>query len=205
MSEIQENQVQTVERVMTIARGLTRKKIIVAQLEKIESDIRQYGAANNRKKHKLGDNKATVEKSHEQAQQQVMAMYQQHQDLLDELLRIELAIVRTNMVTPITIGDRTMTVTEAIAYKDKLSKFVQNFAFNYNCSVSTADKDVERYNSQLNVGELDEAQRKLVLADVSYLVPADKVKALEDFRTVFITEINGELNAVNAVTPLIWE
>lgn len=202
---IQEVQAQPQERVMTIARGLTRKKIIIAQLEKIEADIRQYGAANNRKKHKLGDNKATVEKSHEQAQQAVMALYQQHQDLLEELLRIELAINRTNMVTPITIGDRTMTVCEAIAYKDKQAKFVQNFVFQYNSAVATAERDVEKYNAQLQMGEMDEAQRKLIIADVSYLVPADKVKALEDFRTVFITEINGELNAVNAITPLIWE
>ena len=90
------NQTQTPERVMTIARGMTRKKTIIAQMTKIEEDIKRYGAANNRKKHQLGDNKATVEKSHEQAQQQILALYQQHQDLMEEMIKIRNSITQNS-------------------------------------------------------------------------------------------------------------
>lgn len=196
----------TTERVMTIARGLARKKTIKAQLNKINSDIQKYAAWNNKKKHPLGDNKAGVEKTLEQAQQEVLSLYQQYNDLSEEYKKICLAIDRTNMVTDITIADKTMKVAEAIVIKRDIAGFMRSFSSSYGYAISNAERDVERHNAPiLSNTNYDENTKNVLRADVSYFVPKEKVKETDDFLTIFVNEIDGELNAINATTPLIWE
>lgn len=47
---------------MTIARAMTRKKTIKAQLDKITEDISKHGAINNKRLHILSNEKSDIKK-----------------------------------------------------------------------------------------------------------------------------------------------
>lgn len=198
------------ERVMTIARGLARQKTIVKQLEGISKEIGIKGAWSNKSKHPYGDNKASVEKTHDQAQEKINSMYQQYNDLIAEFVKIKLAIDRTNAVTDITIGNRTMKVSEALMYKDMrngIARHMQDFTNSYALAVRKAEIDVDNHNDRYAsaLENMDEKAKQTLIAQVSYLVPKERVEELNYFLTEFVSEIDGELNAINALTPLIWE
>jgi IS1 family transposase len=197
------------ERVMTIARGLTRKKTIIAQLQKISSEVGTYGAWSNKEKHPYGDNKANVDKSHDQAQEKINSLYQQYNDLVEEYIKINLAIARTNEITKITIGNREMTIAQALMYKDAkkgIAKYMNDFVKSYKTAVQSAQNRVDMHNNRYAsaLENLDEKAKNALVAQVSYLVPKEKVEELDQFLVEFVNEIDGELNAINAITPLIW-
>jgi chromosome segregation ATPase len=193
------------ERVMTIARGLTRLKTIKAQISSINDSVRKYAAWNNKKKHPLGDNKASVDKTLDQAQEEINSLYQQYNDLLEEYRKIKVAIDRTNMVTKIAVADKEMTIYEANLYRRDISTLVSGFVGAYSSAVNRAEREVEIHNTQYLNKDMNEDAKKVVMADVSYFISKDKVKTLDDFQTKFLSELDGTLNEVNALTPLIWE
>lgn len=193
------------ERAMTIARGLSRLKTIKAQLNDINNDILKYAAWNNRKKHPLGDNKANVEKTHDQAQEKINSLYQKYNDLIHEYRNIKISIDRTNMVTTIEVADTKMTVHEAILYKREIGDMLKSLVSYYASSVKRAEDDVKEYNYKLNMDNFDESTKRQIIADVSYFINNKKIKEIDDFVNVFLNEIDGELNIINAITPIIWE
>jgi hypothetical protein len=189
-------------RKMTIARALTRKKTLKAQLTGIASDISKYGALNDKTRHPLGDTRAPLAKNHGQAIEKIEALFQQHHDLTKELVKIEMAIHRANSSTVIEIAGVKMTIDEARIFQNLVAPHVQSLVNSYNYSVANAQREVEKYNKNVKVETEDEAVKQLVFADILYLVKPDRVKEQGDFLNVFLAEIDGTLNEVNAVTEI---
>lgn len=103
-----------------------------------------------------------------------------------------------------------MKVAEALMYKDMkkgIAKYMQEFTDSYALAVRKAEIDVDNHNDRYAsaLENMDEKAKQALIAQVSYLVPKEKVEELNYFLTEFVTEIDGELNAINALTPLIWE
>lgn len=197
---------------MTVSRGLTRMKTILAQLENISVDIRSMGVWIDKEKHPLGD--STVAKddkglklNHTQAIEKIRSLWQQHEDLTFQYVKIQTAINRSNDTTLITVGGRTLTVAEAKVIQTKIigekstvgpSK-VLNTSFQY--AASQAERAVKEYNKQFaNIS--NEEVKKPLLADILYLVDADKARQHSHFITEFLVEFNATLNEVNAVTEI---
>lgn len=191
------------EREMTIARGLTRLKTIKAQLHSITDTFNSYSAYNNKKKHPLGDNKENVEKTHNKAQEEINSLYQQYNDLIKEYKCIKTAIDRTNMFTKVSISGEEMTIYEALLYKREVLDFKNGLLNSFKSSINKAQKDVENYNKQFV--NANEELKKIVFADVSYLINKNKMDEVNKFIVEFITEIDGTLNEINALTKLMFD
>ena len=189
-------------RKMTIARGLGRMKTIRSQLQNIISDIQAYSAWNNKKRHPLGQNNVDLKANHKEAVQKIESLYQQYNDLTKEFVKIKNAIDKANMETQITIGDKTMTINEALVYKRNLSDLALEFVKGYEQSVLKAEHDVTKYNNLLKPEALPEESRKQIEADILYLLPLEKVSEMKSFATEFVAEIDAVLNEVNAVTEI---
>ncbi len=195
----------TEQRKMTIARGLTRLKTIKAQLNSIASQIGQSGAINNKVRHPLGETKVAIEKNQNQAIEAVNSLYQQFNDLTAEFLRIKLAIDKANLFTTINIGGKQMTIQEALIYRRDVHQYVQSLNNQYGRAVMTAQQAVDQYNRGLNTESMDEATIRAVMADVLYLVPRERINEVNKFLVEFMTELDGTLNEVNAITEIVVE
>ena len=193
------------QRKMTIARGLTRLKTIKAQLANIANQIGMYGAINNKVRHPLGEQKVALDKNHNQAIEAVNSLYQQFNDLKDEFLKIKLAIDKANLTTVITIGGKQMTIQEALIYRRDIQQYVQSLNHQYGRAVQQAQAQVDKYNNSLNTEGMDESTLKAVMADVLYLVPRERINEVNNFLVAFMTELDGVLNEVNAVTEITIE
>lgn len=185
---------------MTVARAMTRKKTIKAQLDKIVEDIQQYGAINNKKLHILSDEKTDIKKNHREAQAKVESLYQQFHDLKNNYIKLSLAINKSNLETDMLIADKPMKVAEALIYKNEIALALGNLRNAYVKAVNKATTDVDSYNRNRNTEGLSEQVKKEILADVLYLVPQERIKEVDTFLVEFITEIDGTLNEINATT-----
>lgn len=190
------------ERKMTIARGLTRLKTIKAQLSSITQQIRSYGAWVDKTKHPLGDTTHNdIKRNHAQAREKVESLYQQFHALKDEYIKIKTAIDKANMTTKVEVAGKVMTLHEALLYEREVADFIRSLTGAYQASVSTAELKVRQHNQSLNSVQ-DEAQKAILLADVSYLVSKENIEKLDAFTIEFLTEIDGLKNEVNAVTEI---
>lgn len=192
-------------RTLTIARALTRIKTIQAQLEDIAEKIGKYAAWNSEKRHPLGEMKGSLEKNHNQAKDEIQSLFQQFHDLKDQLIKLKNAVDQANLVTPITIGNQTMTINEALNYQRYIAQYVRMLASNYNAAVAKVGREVDAANQSLLSKDMDEDKRKAMMVQVLYLVPKERIKEIDAFLVEFMTELNGELNAVNAVTEILIE
>jgi hypothetical protein len=191
------------DRVMTIKRGMTRLKTIKGQIEHINAQIQQYGAINNKTYHPLGDMKVDINKNHAQAKAEIESLFQQFRDLQEEFLKIKRAIVRTNLETKITVAGKTLTLQDAIVYRDVIADMARKLINSNNFAVTKAKNEVDRFNAQFS--KLDEASKAAAVADVLYLINQDQIKELDKFLIEFLGELDGELDAINAVTELIFD
>lgn len=187
---------------ITVARAMTRKKTIKAQLDKITEDISQYGAINNKKLHILSDEKAEIKKNHREAQAKVEALYQQFHALKDNYIKLSLAINKSNLETDMIIADKPMKVAEALIYKNEVEHYLTKLKQAYTRVVSRATLEVDSYNKNMKTDGLSEQVKKEVLADVLYLVPQERINEVDKFLVEFITEIDSTLNEINATTLL---
>lgn len=190
------------ERKMTIARGLTRLKTIKAQLGNIAYQIGEGGAISNKSRHPMGEQKASLDKNHNQAIESINSLYQKFNDLTKEYIKIKLAIDKANMSTVISIGGKEMTIQEALIYRRDIQDYVQSLNAQYSRAVAKAQQDVDKHNRSLNTEGMDETTLKAVLADVLYLVPRERINEVNKFLVEFMTELDGTLNEVNALTEI---
>src|SRR5690606_11024453 len=100
-----------------------------------------------------------------EAVQKIESLYQQYNDLMKEFVKIKNAIDKANMETQITIGDKTMTINEALVYKRNLSDLALGFVKGYERSVLKAEQDVTKYNNLLKPEAFPEESRKQIEAD----------------------------------------
>jgi hypothetical protein len=194
MSEVKEG------RTMKISRALTRITTIDAQLGNIYADIQAYAAGNSKKVSRLSNKKVLAE-NHAESEKEMRSKFQQFKDLVDEKVKIRLAINAANAVTVIEVGGRTMTIAEAIILSNRIMPDYTNALNNFNFAVRRAENDVIQYNAQFSKIE-DDAAKAALFADVAYFVKFEEIKSLNEFVTVFKAEINGTLNEVNAVTDI---
>lgn len=190
------------ERKLTIARGLTRLKTIKAQLASIAIQIATNGAISNKARHPLGEQKAAIDKNHNQAVEAVNSLYQQFDDLTSEFIRIKLAIDKANLNTVISIGGKEMTIQEALIYRRDVQAYVQSLSNQYGRAVMSAQQAVDKHNNSLNTEGMDENTIKAVRADVLHLVPRERINEVNKFLVEFMTELDGTLNEVNALTEI---
>ena len=187
---------------MTIARAMTRKKTIKAQLNKITEDISKHGAINNKRLHILSNEKNDIKKNHREATEKIKSLFQQFHDLKENYIKLTVAINKANLETDIVIADKTMKIAEALVYKNEIQQYLTNLKIAYQKVVKKATQDVDYFNQNMNTDGLSEQVKKDVLADVLYLVPIEKLDELDTFLVEFITEIDGTLNEVNARTMI---
>lgn len=193
------------ERKMTIARGLTRLKTIKAQLDNIADQIGEGGAICNKSRHPMGDQRVSLEKNHNQAIEEINSLYQKFNDLVKEYIKIKLAIDRANMTTVIRIGGKEMTIQEALIYRRDIAGYVHSLNSEYSRAVMKAQSQADNYNKNINTEGMDETALKAVLADVLYLVPRERINEVNEFLVEFMTELDGTLNEVNAITEITVE
>jgi hypothetical protein len=189
---------------MTIARGLTRIKTIHKQLIDIAQKISEYGAWNNQKKiPTIADTKKDIKINHAEAEAEVKSLYQQFHDLSNYGVKVKLAIEKANHETNIEIAGKTFTLAEALLYRRLIAPHVNNLINSYNAAVSRAESDVTRYNKPIvDNANYDESKKRELQADILYLVPNEETKKLGTFNGEFLTELDGRLNEVNAVTTI---
>lgn len=187
---------------MTIARAMTRRKTIKAQLNKITEDISKHGAINNKRLHILSNEKNDIKKNHREATEKIKSLFQQFHDLKENYIKLTLAINKANLETDIVIADQTMKITEALVYKNEVQQYLSDLKLAYQKVVKKATQDVDLFNQNMKTDGLSEQVKKDVLADVLYLVPTEKIDELDTFLIEFITEIDGTLNEVNARTVI---
>lgn len=203
------------ERQMTIKRGMTRQKTIKAQLSDIIAKIRQYAAVSDKHKHLLGDTNvnasdpAQLRKNHEQARQAVESLYQQFHDLVDEYMKITLAIKKANVENYITVAGKHMTLAEALIYKEQnsdrngkpsISGYINALVNGYAESINHATNIARQYNQQF--ANVPEDTRRSLLADVLLLVDKERVAQLAEIQHKFLIEVDDELDAAIATTPI---
>lgn len=203
--------------VMTIADGLSQKKILRARMQDDLDFIKQYGAVNNKRRTSVGDQKDTV-KNHNETQEKVLAAYQSFKDLSENYFDICEAVDRTNQLTQITVGGRSMSMARALHIQRVLNlqtvldpkkgfNFYRMMISSIDNAFKTAQKDVDNFNNnqrQANQG-LDAESIQSLMAEVLYFIPVDDIKEMQNFLGSFLQEIDGTLNKMNAITNLIWE
>jgi len=185
---------------MTIARAMTRKKTIKAQLEKITDDIAHHSAINNKKLHILSNEKSDIKKNHREATEKVKALFQQFHDLKDNYVKLTIAINKANLETEMIVSGKTLKIAEALVYKNDMQQYLSNLKTAHQHAVKNATREVNTFNQNMKTEGLSEQVKNDVLADVLYLVPIEKIDELDSFLVEFMTEIDGTLNEVNART-----
>ena len=185
---------------MTIARAMTRKKTIKAQLTKITEDLSKHGAINNKRLHILSNEKNDIKKNHQEATEKIKSLFQQFHDLKENYIKLTVAINKANLETDIVIAEQPMKIAEALVYKNEIQHYLAELKLAYQNVVKKATQDVDLFNKNMKTDGLSEQVKKDVLADVLYLVPTEKIDELDAFLVEFITEIDGTLNEVNART-----
>lgn len=195
----------------TIARALTRTKTIKAQMENIVNEIRKFSVWIDKEKHPLGEQLVTkdtagLKKNLNQAREAMASKWQQYNDLSLELIKLQTAINRANLSAKITIGDKTYTVAEAQAIRNRIinSGIAGSVISGFGAAVREAEKARLQYNRQYD-NVADESVKTAALADVLYLLPAESMEAYSRFITEFSVEFDATLNEVNAVTEITIE
>jgi hypothetical protein len=198
------------QRTMTIKRGMTRLKTIDGQLRSITEKIQQYGAVSDKHKHMLGDTTLPntpegIKKNHEEARKAVESLYQQFHDLIEEYIKIKVAIDKANSETFIHVAGKRMSLREALMYKqrDGISHYMRGIVTAYNQSVAQAMRVVHTHNSQFN--SIPEDSRTPFLADIESMVNRERIVELDEFLVKFTSEVDGELDDAIISTPIVIE
>jgi hypothetical protein len=198
------------QRTMTIKRGMTRLKTIDGQLRSITEKIQQYGAVSDKHKHMLGDTTLPntpegIKKNHEDARKAVESLYQQFHDLIEEYIKIKVAIDKANSETFIHVAGKRMSLREALMYKqrDGITHYMRDMVTAYNQSVAQAMRVVHTHNSQFN--SIPEDSRTPFLADIESMVNRERIVELDEFLVKFTSEVDGELDDAIISTPIVIE
>ena len=200
---------------MTLHRALAELKLIDSRITKGISEIKGTNIYQLGKKIGGID---TVEEFNKKAK----SKYDSVTALIDRKVNIKSAIVKANAKTTITIGNKTMTIAEAINYKTVVAlktQLSQNLGHNYNNAVNqlTANNiEVENAAERLASAALGKDNVKLQKDDVENITkpyvkshefhlanPLDVVNLTDKLETEiqeFQTEIDATLSEINAIT-----
>lgn len=153
------------------------------------------------------------------------ARYQKVTDLIDRAEAIKRAVVNSNAVTEVVIGDKTYTVAEAIDMKNKViprlvelrNKLSADYGnakmsadYNNNLLESKADRHVESMYGKSDMKGLSEdaknARENFIKAQTYELIDPinvlDEIEALTDRIDRFIVNVDAVLSTSNALTEI---
>lgn len=191
---------------MTVAEGLTRCKRIEKQLDKLADDIGKYGVWYSENRHPLGETSMDVplSKNHATAKEKVESLFQKFHDLVRQYQRIKTAIALKNQETTITIKEKTMTMAEALVLRPAknvgLYLYFEKLSRNYLNAMASIERKVENENNLLKQKDYDKNKYESMKSHVLYMVKQERVKEIDEFLTEFLIELDGAINASNAIT-----
>ena len=188
---------------MTIARGLTRLKTIKAQLAN-NNDTLAQSCVSSKRKSQLADAKTSLDSNHKKAQESVSSALQSSLDLIKEYTAIKMAIAKSNQETKFEIAGQTMTVAEAILFRRDIRDVYSEMLSSINRSRALVEREVDRRNDKIisDNKDLSPSDVQQMLEDVVQFVSPEKSESLRNFITVFMAEIDGTLNEINATTKI---
>lgn len=190
------------ERKMTIARGLTRLKTINAQIVQ-NNDVLTNACVSSKKKSVLADMKLDLPENHKKAKEVVQSAMQSNEALFKEFIKIKNAITKANLTTLITVAGETMTIAEAMVLRQEVAGMAQQTLNTYSSSMNRVNAEVQRNNDTvMGNSNISADDKKFMLADTVSFVSYDKMTEMNKFINVFLAEVDGTLNEVNALTEI---
>lgn len=190
------------ERQMTIARGLTRLKTIKAQINANNQVIRKSTTSSKRKSD-LADMREDINVNHSKAKAVVESALQSNKALATEFVNIKLAIAKANLENQVMVAGRTMSLAEAMLLRREIKDIYGAVVSSYSQSLSNTNSEVQRYNDGVMANSNMSAEdKKVMMAETVSFLSFDTMNELNAFITVFMQEVDGTLNEVNALTVI---
>ena len=204
---------------MTIHEALSELKVLGSRIEK-EINYANFVIANKHSNDKI--NGQTID----EYKTNVSSVYQKIRDLIRRRTAIKKAVVKSNAITEVTIGDETMTVAEAIEYKNtgidylislnnKLSSeyiSVKNTVARNNgdALLEKADDYIIRLYSgkdkDVSASVIEGAKKDYIsnnTLDIIDPIGVDKeIKTLTDYIDNFKSKVDSALSVSNATTTI---
>ena len=208
----------TVEK-MTIHEALSELKILGSRIER-EIAYANFVITNKHSNDKING------QSIEEYKTNVSSIYQKIRDLIRRRTAIKKAVVKSNAITEVTIGDETMTVAEAIEYKNTgidyliaLNNKLSNEYANVKASVTRNNGDalIEKANDyviklyggkdkDVSASTIEDARQNYINThklDIIDPISIDKeIKELTDYIDNFKSKVDSALSVSNAITTI---
>ncbi len=200
---------------MTIHRALSELKVIDSRIYKAMSELNPIGI---KQKDKLVDGKHNVETFNKNANE----TFQSIQDLIERKSKIKNAIVLSNAKTLVKIGEKEMSVADAITAKSH-AEIEQEFINNLKAKARKAKSNLEQKNAEVESrkekfieaslgGDKSKAKPEEVeslskMFDTNNMYEIvdpinveDKIKKMETNLEEFLGEVDAVLSETNATT-----
>lgn len=190
------------ERQMTIARGLTKLKTIKAKINSNNAIIRK-ASTSSKKKSELADMREDLPLNHQKAKAVVESALQSNKALAKEFVDIKLAIIDANLSTQVMIAGRTMSLAEAQIMRREIREIYGSMVSHYSQALSATNTEVQRYNDSVMANtNMSAEDKKVMMAETVSFLSFDTMNELNGFITVFMEEVDGTLNEINALTVI---
>ena len=187
---------------MTIARGLTKLKTIKAKINSNNAIIRK-ASTSSKKKSELADMREDLPLNHQKAKAVVESALQSNKALAKEFVDIKLAIIDANLSTQVMIAGRTMSLAEAQIMRREIREIYGSMVSNYSQSLAATNTEVQRYNDSVMANtNMSAEDKKVMMAETVSFLSFDTMNELNGFITIFMEEVDGTLNEVNALTVI---
>jgi predicted RNA-binding protein with TRAM domain len=207
---------------MTIHKALAELKIIGDRIDKASKEG-IYVKANKHSNEKINGVSVSEFKT------QIQSNYDKVSDLIKRRNAIKRAVVLSNAVTNVTVGDVTYTVAEAIEMKNSGMQYKANllaiFRLQYVGAANTAEKEngetlqqkAENYviglygskEGKTSTDEIENTKKQFITNNTVELIDPikirDKIDALEVEIAAFTSEIDAALSVSNATTDITVE
>ena len=203
-------------RKISVTEGLNELKLFNSRIEKAIG-IAQFCGASKKSTQKVGH------MNREEFENRAKASYQSVTDLISNRNELKSAIVKSNAVTSVTIGNKTMTVAEAIERKksiehEKLLLNVMKAQYTTSvASVARENKKVDDKVDELLITLVGNDSDKKITKEVQESIETpyreknewefvdpikmmDTMQKLEEEIDVFETEVDSKLSITNATT-----
>lgn len=193
-------------RPITIKKGMTYIKTATKRLERIIKQLEEYGAWDSKSKIPLVNTDGALETNHNKAKEEIKSLLQAFFDLTAEIELTREAMDRTNLAATITVAGKTMTIQRALILRRLTQPFYKQLKSAYTKAVKVATTKVDLYNNNvvaLNKDATPDAVEALK-AQIEVFIPRATVENVENFLAEFLQEVDGTLDDINAVQPLIW-
>lgn len=201
---------------ITITEALNELKLYDAKIYKAINSASFVDAAK-----KSADKVGNIKK--ETFNERAKASYQSVTDLIKNRMAMKSAIVKSNATTTLEVAGRTMTVAEAIEYKSSIEyeqALLNTMTSQYNKASAKNDKENKRVDDKVDellatlIGKdsdkkIDEASQKAVEEPyrknnefelVDPLSVFDKISALDEKVSSFLSEVDSKLSISNSTT-----